>query len=356
MKTIDHYNALHQRILVIDDNHAIHEDFRKILGEPSQVEADMRAAEAKLFGTQESVWFELDSAYQGEEGLQKVTRSIEEGRPYSMAFVDVRMPPGWDGIETTERLWQACPDLQIVFCTAYAECSWDEVLDRLRPGDRLLILKKPFDTIEVLQMANSLTEKWRLLQHSKLKMQDLDRLVKERTEDLERSRLDAMAMMEEAVRSREKQKQICEDLKLEMQQRAKLEERFREKASLLDLAADAIVVLDLENRITYCNKSAEQLYGWSTAEMIGRPMLQLQQQNVAGFEGACDQVMRNGEWVGELCQRRKDGATFVAEVRWTLVREPGGTPKSILSINTKISKEPANSALPVRNLVPSHSI
>jgi PAS domain S-box-containing protein len=335
MTSIDNHHALHQRILVIDDNHAIHDDFRKILSKPEGLDADMRAAEAMLFGTQQNDSFELDSAYQGEEGLQKVQRSILEGRPYSMAFVDVRMPPGWDGIETTERLWQVCPDMQIVFCTAYAECSWCEVLERLCPRDRLLFLKKPFDTIEVLQMANSLTEKWRLLQASKLKMQDLDRLVKERTQELERSRLEAMSMMEEAVRVREKQKQVCEDLKLEMQQRAKLEEKFREKASLLDLAEDAILVLDLENRITYCNKSAEQIYGWTAAEMIGRPLEELQQPNAAGFEGACAQVMRNGEWVGELCQKRKDGVPILVESRWTLVRESGGRPKSILSINTR---------------------
>jgi PAS domain S-box-containing protein len=184
-------------------------------------------------------------------------------------------------------------------------------------------------------MANSLTEKWRLLQESKLKMQDLDRLVKERTQELEHSRLAAMSMMEEAVRNRDMQKQVCEELYREMKQRAKLEEKFREKASLLDLAADAILVLDLENRITYCNKSAEQLYGWSATEMIGLPVAELQQQNVAGFEGACAQVMRNGEWVGELCQKRKDGVPILVQGRWTLVREPGSKPRSILSVNTK---------------------
>jgi PAS domain S-box-containing protein len=327
--------APHRRILVVDDNHAIHEDFRKILTRSDAADSLLRAAEARLFGIEETDTFAMDSALQGEEALQLVERSIENGLPYAMAFVDVRMPPGWDGIETTERLWKVCPDLQIVFCTAHAECSWEDVLDRLKPGDRLLILKKPFDTIEVLQMANSLTEKWRLLQQSKLKMEDLDRLVKERTAELERSRLAAMSMMEEAVRAREKQKQFCEDLELEMQRRAKLEEKFREKASLLDLAADAILVLDLENRITYCNKSAEQLYGWSAIEMIGRPVVELHTPNVAGLEGACAQVMRNGEWVGELCQKRKDGMPIQVTGRWTLVREPGGKPKSILAVNTR---------------------
>src|SRR5882757_3639097 len=163
-----------QRILVIDDNSAIHFDFRKILGEPEAEDAALLAAEAEIFGTPESTFFQIDAASQGEEGLKLVERSMEEGRPYALAFVDVRMPPGWDGIETTKRIWQVCPDLQIVICTAYSDCSWSEMHEQLRPLDRLLILKKPFDTIEVLQMANALTEKWRLLQESKTRLDDLE--------------------------------------------------------------------------------------------------------------------------------------------------------------------------------------
>ncbi len=76
-----------------------------------------------------------------------------------MAFVDVRMPPGWDGVETTARIWEKYSDLQVVICTAYSDYSWEDMLKRLGYSDRLVILKKPFDTIEVLQLAISMTEK-----------------------------------------------------------------------------------------------------------------------------------------------------------------------------------------------------
>lgn len=79
-----------------------------------------------------------------------------------MAFVDVRMPPGWDGVETAAHLWEAAPDLQVVICTAYSDYSWDEMIGQFGTNDRLVILKKPFDNIEVLQLACALTEKWRL--------------------------------------------------------------------------------------------------------------------------------------------------------------------------------------------------
>jgi len=86
-----------------------------------------------------------------------------------MAFVDIRMPPGLDGVETIERLWQEDPALQIVLCTAYSDYSWAEVLARLDVRDRLLILKKPFDAVEVYQLASTLTMKWEMTRQAALK-------------------------------------------------------------------------------------------------------------------------------------------------------------------------------------------
>jgi len=173
--------STNHRLLVIDDNRAIHDDFRKILGEPDP----LAAAEARLFGKPEATAFEIDVALQGAEGLSLVQQAQRDGRPYAMAFVDVRMPPGWDGVETTRRLWEADPDLQIVICTAYSDYSWNELTDVLAQPDRLLILKKPFDSIEVVQLAHALTDKWRLLQASKRTVADLEQRVLDRTKALD---------------------------------------------------------------------------------------------------------------------------------------------------------------------------
>ncbi len=172
-----------RRILLIDDMPAIHEDFRKILaGAPAPSELD--DVEAALFGVATPVGgngFELRSAYQGREGLAEIERAKQAGLPYAMAFVDMRMPPGWDGVETIEQLWRADPLLQIVICTAYSDYSWDVVLDRLDVRDRLLVLKKPFDTIEVRQLAHTLTAKWDMTGRAAQKMDGLEQAVLERT-------------------------------------------------------------------------------------------------------------------------------------------------------------------------------
>jgi len=157
-----------RRILLIDDSPAIHEDFRKILATEEAGHSALDEARAAFLGSQSAATsparaatvFELDSAMQGDEGYGMVRAARKQGRPYALAFVDVRMPPGWDGIETIAKLWEVDHELQVVICTAYSDYSWEETFQKLGRVDRLLILKKPFDPIEISQLATALTEKW----------------------------------------------------------------------------------------------------------------------------------------------------------------------------------------------------
>ncbi len=157
---------LNRRILAVDDNPAIHEDFRKILTRTDAPDNRLDDLESAFLEAQSQphvhAGFEVDSAYQGEEALAKVVHAFDHGDPYALAFVDMRMPPGWDGVETVSRLWKADPHLQIVICTAYSDYSWQEILHRLGNRDNLAVLKKPFDNIEVVQLCETLTQKWSL--------------------------------------------------------------------------------------------------------------------------------------------------------------------------------------------------
>ena len=176
-----------RRILLIDDNPAIHDDFRKVLvreNRSSNLDSDAEA----LFGpgtpVQTGPTFDLDSAFQGEEALEKVRQALASKQPYAMAFVDMRMPPGWDGLETIRRVWEADPNLETVICTAYSDHSWEEIQLALGVSDRLLILKKPFDKIEVIQLALALTEKWYLRHLAWMQKEGLEELVRLRTREL----------------------------------------------------------------------------------------------------------------------------------------------------------------------------
>ena len=177
-----------RRVLIIDDNEAIHKDFRAILQDFENDKADLAEEKTALFGESaesSKVTFQVDSALQGQEGLEKIRQALLEGKPYAMAFVDVRMPPGWDGIETVQKIWMEYPDLQVVICTAYSDYSWHDIINELGETEKLLILKKPFDNVEVYQIASAMTQKWVLCQQAKLKYEELERIVKQKTYQLQ---------------------------------------------------------------------------------------------------------------------------------------------------------------------------
>ena len=212
-----------RRILVIDDNRAIHDDFRKILANGSVSDRNLTEVEVSLFGIEDenavAEGFEIDSAFQGQEGLECVQRSLAAGRPYAMAFIDVRMPPGWDGIETTAQIWKVDPSLQVVICTAYSDYSWDKMIATVGQSDRLVILKKPFDNIEVSQLAHALTHKWELLQQVKSKMTDLEKVVQERTVELQ----SANQILKEEIAERKRSESERQMMEVQLRQSQKLE-------------------------------------------------------------------------------------------------------------------------------------
>ena len=180
---------VNRRILIIDDNRDIHRDFRKVIGAELDDAGSMAAAELAILGesapSRVRHAFEIDSAFQGQEGVARVRQALDEGRPYALAFVDLRMPPGWDGLQTIERLWAIDPDVQVVICSAHSDYDWSDVVSRLDNSDKLLVIKKPFEAIEVIQSANALTRKWQNERIVRRQVETLEQAVVVRTESLE---------------------------------------------------------------------------------------------------------------------------------------------------------------------------
>lgn len=179
-----------RRILIIDDNPDIHQDFQRILLPQAEMSSEgLDDLEAKLFGDTEEVvepaiQFQLASAMQGEEACSMVKAAVSQNNRYALAFIDMRMPPGWDGLETIRHLWQVDPKLEVVICTAYSDYSLAEIFSEVGASDQLLVLKKPFEPIEVIQLATALTEKWNLARQAEMEFQDMERIVEEQTHEL----------------------------------------------------------------------------------------------------------------------------------------------------------------------------
>jgi signal transduction histidine kinase len=205
-----------RKILVVDDNPDIHRDFETILSK-SEKNENLDLLEAEIFGTSaapegSSHEYHLSFASQGQQALEMVTAAVADDDPFHMAFVDMRMPPGWDGLKTIQRIWAADPDLQIVLCTAYSDYSWEEIDRRLVQTENLLILKKPFDVSEVAQMASTLTRKWILLKTSQLRQEELEALVSVRTHELQETN---ERLLKEIQDRQQLEKQLIRSQKME---------------------------------------------------------------------------------------------------------------------------------------------
>jgi len=185
------------RILIVDDNKDIHDDFRLILEATQTKESDEldelleHVLDEKTAYNNDPYLFELDSAFQGQEALQLVEKSYQDGRPYTMIFMDMRMPPGWNGIETIRQIWKVHPDIEMVICTAYSDFSWEEINQTLGGSHRLLVLKKPFDRMEVKQLSLSLSVKSNYYKKYQEHIYELEKAVKTRTKELEKAKIEA---------------------------------------------------------------------------------------------------------------------------------------------------------------------
>lgn len=191
------------RIIIIDDNPDIQHDFIKILQITNQ-STHLSELNKQLFGELPVIMpinhlphFEIEVTSQGEEGVKKIKQALDEDHPFALAFVDIRMPPGIDGIETIKQIWDYDPEIQVVICTAYSDYSWEDTLKVLGLSDNLFVLKKPFDVDSVRQLASALTQKWLLSRKTRQHALALNRLVEERTHSLKQS----MALLRATIES-----------------------------------------------------------------------------------------------------------------------------------------------------------
>ena len=215
-----------RRILVIDDDLDVWKAYRLVLtpetvSSGTSAEKISRLLSPEMDDDPAAANFSLSCAAQGQEGFAMVEEAARKNEPFALAFVDVRMPPGWDGMETARRIRVLDPEIELVIVTAYSDHSIEEIVRAVGSSDKLLFLRKPFDPDELRQLALSLTAKWHLT-----------RLAEQQRKDLIAS-----------------------------------EHRFR---SLVETTSDFVWEVDHEGRFTYCSPVSLDLYGYAPEELLGR--------------------------------------------------------------------------------------
>ena len=245
------------RILIVDDNKSIHEDFRKVLcNNTNESHQAVYKLEDELFGSdnanqdkEATIEYEVDSAYQGKEALEMIQKAENEGRPYALAFMDVRMPPGWDGVETISRIWLKFPYIEMVLCTAYSDYTWDEIVKKLGATDKLLFLRKPFDAIAVQQMSLTLTKKWNLGEQARTYVKQLEVEVNERTVQLKKLLDELEIKNDELINTNEDLKHVAlHDSLTKLPNRALFNDRLQHSIEIAkrDNHKFAIFIIDVD--------------------------------------------------------------------------------------------------------------
>lgn len=212
-----------RRILVVDDNEAIHRDIESILKSSAGINDDeLMDFEEELFGSERQksghpvIDYEIDHAYQGEEAVAMVYEADKNRNPYSLIFMDVRMPPGIDGIQAIRKTWQNNPHVEVVICTAYSDYSWEHIMENLGTSDKLLFMRKPFDATALKQTALTLTTKWKLQQESIHYTETLEKEVNERTDELRELLADYKKMKEKAEKATEAKSEFLANMSHEI--------------------------------------------------------------------------------------------------------------------------------------------
>ncbi len=168
------------QLLIVDDDPEIQNAYRMILLPENADENTSSAQLARLLGNDrrpeqtEAPRFELSFAGQGQAGVALARAAQEKNQPFAAAFIDIRMPPGFDGMETAARIRRIDPDIEIVMVTAYSDRSREEIVRAVGAPEKLLFLRKPFDPEELIQMALSLTAKWNLARKAEERKNDLE--------------------------------------------------------------------------------------------------------------------------------------------------------------------------------------
>jgi diguanylate cyclase len=175
------------RILIVDDEEEVLRSYRSILERKNEIseietlgesifndseEISLTEEEAEYF-TNDSAdliveeglqtdSYEIVEATQGMDAVRIIEKSLNEKQPFSLMFLDIRMPPGIDGVETARLIRQLDPSIEIVIMTAYSDYKFEEIVKTIGNPDRLLYFYKPFKSAQINQLASSLTQQWYL--------------------------------------------------------------------------------------------------------------------------------------------------------------------------------------------------
>ena len=230
------------RILAADDDQPILDLFKKILCPTRDIDGPSSLTPS----------FDLELCKQAQEAVDALRVAIEEDTHFAVAFLDIHLPPGPDGLWAAEQIRKVDPDINIVLITDHSDPDLEEIGPRILPPDKLLYLRKPFNPQEIWQTASSLCAKWQVEKELRETEEQLEAIVEKRTSELMEANRRLETQIEKSGRA---------DNRL-----LASEEKFR---SMINTNADGIIILDQKGIVRFMNPAAELIFGRKAESLIG---------------------------------------------------------------------------------------
>ncbi|OGV77860.1 MAG: hypothetical protein A3K19_18580 [Lentisphaerae bacterium RIFOXYB12_FULL_65_16] len=298
------------RILAVDDEENVRRLYRNALvgavkGEGDDAPDALHALEASLFGggsdsanapaadgpAPGDPFYDLVLCRQGDEAVEVARVAARDGKPFAVAYIDVRMPPGPDGVWAAAQIRTILPDTHIVIVTGFSDMSPAEIARRVPPSDKLLYVQKPFHASELRQFSVALGTKWQAERALREAKASLEGKVVERTADLEKANA---------------------ELRREIEQRGKAEAALRRLSAAVEQASDIVAVTDPQGTIQYVNPAFDRVTGYTCAEALGKTfrILKSGKHELAFYEQMWNTIARGQTWRGRLTNRHKSGELY----------------------------------------------
>ena len=299
------------RILAVDDEQIILNLYRRILSRPHNIhESSSRIADLDAGPSDLRPCFDVRLCQQGDVAVEAVKVAIKENKPIGVAFIDIRMSPGPDGVWTAEQIRKLDPYIEIVIVTAYSDTDLKEIARRVPPPDKLLYLQEPFQPEEIQQFGSALGAKWVMERQLRTIQAELETMVEQRTSAL----LKANKQLKEEIENR---------IRIENALRQG-EAKFR---NIITSNADAIIILDADGIVHFTNPAAELLFGRKaeglSGEFLGFPVVAGEMAYLASLRDISDRKHMERQIKQSLMKLRKAMTGTVQAMAATLeTRDP----------------------------------
>jgi len=318
------------RVLAVDDEEAILSLYRAVLFEKSDAEgyiSEISDLETELFGNSNikqmpDYSFDLVTCHQGDEAITAVKQAVEEGNPFALILLDIRMPPGPDGVKTAEVIRGLDPLIEILLVTGYSDVDPQEIAKRISPPHKLLYIQKPFHPQEIYHFVCTLCSKWKNEAFIKNYNKRLVSHIEEQTEELKK----ANAELREEIRIREESEAALSES----------EKKFRD---LFEKSSDHLYIHDLEGNLISSNLAFKTECGYDEEYLHSRDIRDLiPDRHINKFEEYLKRIIEKGFDEDMMILLTKEGREIVVEYKNSLIRDADGNPVAVRGAGRDISE------------------